>query len=218
MALATGATFWSTCLRTWGRCSLGCICIAGRRRRLLSLLPFGTRKCRTGPGTSCSCRQLVASCRSWWISLVARRRDVIDGRSLGATASSRQSFATNRLRECWTGRAVRPSRSSNAGRRPESTRFRSLFDACFSHLERAHVLARRMTGRHTHVHWLMLVAGWHQRDYREVVGQVPRMLTSIVSMDCQEWIYPSMGAPSGRLRAICWRQRLTNSCAARACA
>lgn len=77
------------------------------------------------------------------------------------------------------------------------------FDACFSHLERGHVLAQRMAGRHTHVRWLMLVAGWRQRDYREVVGQVPRVLASIVSRDCQGWITPSMGSPSGRLRAIC---------------
>lgn len=54
------------------------------------------------------------------------------------------------------------------------------FEACFVHLERAHVLAQRMTGRHTHVHWLMLVAGWRQRDWREVVGQLPRMFASIL--------------------------------------
>jgi hypothetical protein len=51
---------------------------------------------------------------------------------------------------------------------------------CFGHLERAHVLSQRMTGRHTHVHWLMLMAGWRRRDYREVVGQVPRMLASML--------------------------------------
>lgn len=51
-------------------------------------------------------------------------------------------------------------------------------ELCFVHLERAHVLAQRMTLRHTYVHWLMLVAGLRQRDYREVVGQVPRMLAS----------------------------------------
>jgi len=54
------------------------------------------------------------------------------------------------------------------------------FEVCFVHLERAHVLAQRMTGRHTCVHWLMLVAGWRQRDHREVVGQVPRILASIL--------------------------------------
>lgn len=54
------------------------------------------------------------------------------------------------------------------------------FGVGFIHLERAHVLAQHMTGRHTRVHWLMLVAGWQRRDWREVVGQVPRMLASIL--------------------------------------
>ena len=54
------------------------------------------------------------------------------------------------------------------------------YEVCFVHLERAHVLAQRMTGRHTYVHWLMLVAGMHSRDSREVVGQVPRMLASVL--------------------------------------
>lgn len=51
---------------------------------------------------------------------------------------------------------------------------------CFAHLERAHVLAQRRTLRHTYVHWLMLRAGLSQSDYREVVGQVPRMIASVL--------------------------------------
>ena len=54
------------------------------------------------------------------------------------------------------------------------------FEVCFGHLERAHVLAQRMTGRHIYVHWLMLVAGWRRRDYREVAGQIPRILASLL--------------------------------------
>lgn len=54
------------------------------------------------------------------------------------------------------------------------------FVLCFFHLERAHVLAQRMTIRHTHVHWMMLVAGLRQRDKREVIGQIPRMLASVL--------------------------------------
>lgn len=54
------------------------------------------------------------------------------------------------------------------------------YESCFIHLERAHVLAQRMTVRHTFVHWLMLVAGLRRRDCREVLGQVPRMLASIL--------------------------------------
>ena len=51
---------------------------------------------------------------------------------------------------------------------------------CFTHLERAHVLAQRRTLRHTYVHWLMLRAGVSQGDCREVVGQLPRMIASVL--------------------------------------
>ena len=54
------------------------------------------------------------------------------------------------------------------------------FDRCFVHLERAHVLAQRMTLRHTYVHGLMLVAGMLRGDLREVIGQVPRMFASLL--------------------------------------
>jgi hypothetical protein len=54
------------------------------------------------------------------------------------------------------------------------------YDACFVFLERAHVLAQRSTARHSYVHWLMLVAGLRRRDYREVVGQIPRIVTSVL--------------------------------------
>jgi hypothetical protein len=51
---------------------------------------------------------------------------------------------------------------------------------CFAHLERAHVLAQRRTLRHTYVHWLMLRAGLSQRDYREVIGQLLRMIAAVL--------------------------------------
>jgi hypothetical protein len=54
------------------------------------------------------------------------------------------------------------------------------YEVCFGNLERAHVLAQRSTSRHFYVHWLMLVAGLRRRDYREVVGQFPRILAAIV--------------------------------------
>lgn len=54
------------------------------------------------------------------------------------------------------------------------------FDAAFRHLERAHVLAQRMTRRHTCIHWRMLVAGLRRGDLREAVGQVPRMAASVL--------------------------------------
>jgi Protein of unknown function (DUF3703) len=54
------------------------------------------------------------------------------------------------------------------------------FETAFRHLERAHVLAQRTTGRHTFIHWRMLVAGLRRGDAREAVGQVPRIVASIL--------------------------------------
>jgi hypothetical protein len=51
---------------------------------------------------------------------------------------------------------------------------------CFYHLERAHILGQRSTIRHTYAHWLMLRAGFGQRDFKEMLGQLPRMLASLV--------------------------------------
>jgi hypothetical protein len=41
-------------------------------------------------------------------------------------------------------------------------------------------LAQRMTGRHTFIHWRMLVAGLRCGDVREVAGQVPRIVASVL--------------------------------------
>jgi hypothetical protein len=54
------------------------------------------------------------------------------------------------------------------------------FETAFRHLERAHVLAQRMTGRHTFVHWRMLVAGLRRGDLREAFGQLPRIVASLL--------------------------------------
>jgi hypothetical protein len=54
------------------------------------------------------------------------------------------------------------------------------YKVCYAHLERAHVVSQHMTGRHIYVHWLMLVSGLRQADYREVLGQIPRMLASLL--------------------------------------
>jgi hypothetical protein len=54
------------------------------------------------------------------------------------------------------------------------------FETAFRHLERAQVLAQRMTGRHTFNHWRMPVAGLRRGDLREVVGQVPRIVASVL--------------------------------------
>ncbi len=54
------------------------------------------------------------------------------------------------------------------------------FETAFRHLERVHVLAQQRTGRHTFIHWRMLVAGLRRGDVREVVGQAPRIVASIL--------------------------------------
>jgi hypothetical protein len=54
------------------------------------------------------------------------------------------------------------------------------FETAFRHLERAHVLAQRSTGRHTFIHWRMLVTGLQRGDLREVAGQLPRIVASIL--------------------------------------
>lgn len=64
--------------------------------------------------------------------------------------------------------------------RSEEALRRQDFETAFRHLERAHVLAQRMTGRHTFIHWRMLVAGLRRGDLREVAGQVPRIVASIL--------------------------------------
>lgn len=53
-------------------------------------------------------------------------------------------------------------------------------DAAYAWLERAHILSQRMSLRHAGSHWLMLRAGWQARDWREVVGQLPRILAALV--------------------------------------
>jgi len=49
-------------------------------------------------------------------------------------------------------------------------------DEAFRHLERAHVLGQSITVEHTRVHWLMLKIGWQRRDWREIFGQVIRII------------------------------------------
>ena len=64
--------------------------------------------------------------------------------------------------------------------RADQALWRDDFETAFRHLERAHVLAQRMTGRHTFIHWRMLMVGLRRGDAREVVGQLPRIVASIL--------------------------------------
>jgi hypothetical protein len=54
------------------------------------------------------------------------------------------------------------------------------YPECFFHLERAHILGQRSIIKHTYAHVLMLIAGLLCRDYREVLGQVPRIVASVL--------------------------------------
>ena len=57
---------------------------------------------------------------------------------------------------------------------------RNDLDAAYAWLERAHILSLRMPLRHAESHWLMLRAGWQVRDWREVAGQLPRILAALL--------------------------------------
>lgn len=51
-------------------------------------------------------------------------------------------------------------------------------ERAFHHLARAHILSQRFTWRHVSVHWRMLKLGAALRDWREVLGQVTRILAA----------------------------------------
>jgi len=55
---------------------------------------------------------------------------------------------------------------------------RSDAETAFHHLERAHILSQRHTGQHVRVHWLMLKLGASGRDWREVLGQLSRIIAA----------------------------------------
>ena len=53
---------------------------------------------------------------------------------------------------------------------------------CYFHLERAHILGQRNYISHVFNHYWMFKVGLTQRDFREVSGQVVRMIMSIFSL------------------------------------
>lgn len=52
--------------------------------------------------------------------------------------------------------------------------------AAFASLEHAHILSQRLPLWHAQSHWLMLRAGWQAGDWREVVGQLPRIVAALL--------------------------------------
>src|SRR4028119_1078909 len=70
----------------------------------------------------------------------------------------------------------------------------SNLDAAFGHLERAHILGQAITYEHTRVHFLMLKIGWKRKDWREIFGQIFRIVGA--STKTPFGIYP-MGNTGG---------------------
>ena len=64
----------------------------------------------------------------------------------------------------------------------EAIRFYKLneLDSAFHHLERAHILAQNYTIPHTKSHWWMLKVGVKQHNFREVFGQITRIIASVL--------------------------------------
>ncbi|WP_043308966.1 DUF3703 domain-containing protein [Pseudomonas sp. ML96] len=52
--------------------------------------------------------------------------------------------------------------------------------AALAWLERAHILGQRLALPHARAHWLMLRAGWMLGDWREVLGQLPRIVAALL--------------------------------------
>ena len=53
-------------------------------------------------------------------------------------------------------------------------------DVAFSHLERAHILGQTSTVEHVRVHWHMFLWGIRQRDVRECLGQLLRIVGAAI--------------------------------------
>ncbi|SFT37701.1 Protein of unknown function [Lishizhenia tianjinensis] len=45
------------------------------------------------------------------------------------------------------------------------------------HLERAHILGQRYPFTHNLAHWKMLVFGIRIKNFKEIIGQIPRLIT-----------------------------------------
>lgn len=54
------------------------------------------------------------------------------------------------------------------------------FQAAYRWLERAHILTQRMPLAHAKSHWLMLKLGVQTKDWREVGGQLPRIVAALL--------------------------------------
>ena len=53
-------------------------------------------------------------------------------------------------------------------------------EAAWRWLERAHILTQKRPLLHARSHWRMFILGWQTGDYREVAGQLPRILAAVL--------------------------------------
>lgn len=63
----------------------------------------------------------------------------------------------------------------------EVDEFRSAYEKMYyqvswRHLERAHILGQPYPYQHTAIHWKMLLFGIKMKNFKEVLGQIPRLL------------------------------------------
>lgn len=53
-------------------------------------------------------------------------------------------------------------------------------ECAFQHLGRAHIISQRFTSQHVRVHWLMLKLGASNGDWREICGQLTRIVAAAI--------------------------------------
>lgn len=58
----------------------------------------------------------------------------------------------------------------------QSSYAQSDLQSAWNHLERAHVIGQAYPWPHTYVHWKMLQFGFSIKSWKEVLGQIPRLL------------------------------------------
>jgi hypothetical protein len=57
-----------------------------------------------------------------------------------------------------------------------NTFYKKNYQVSWRHLERAHILGQSYPYEHTAVHWKMFCFGIKENNYKEVIGQMPRLL------------------------------------------
>ena len=66
-------------------------------------------------------------------------------------------------------------------------------DTAFTHLERAHILGQSFTLPHARAHWEMLKVGWTRGDWTEIIGQLIRIVGSLLLT----WAWVPVGNTGG---------------------